>query len=168
MHKHHPDVLSENSDTDMARKLNEAFELIKREGLSSIIKVVDWGISENAGAYCKRKLYMEDNLFGDDIIVDTGAYGKYYWEPDMESFGMLLKSVGEAVNELLDISPVSEETQRRSTTIIKAKLLHLLIQEFIDPFECIRILCPYEEKEGSEMQIFRIKCRVNYPNLRFA
>ena len=102
MHKHHPDVLSENSDTDMARKLNEAFELIKREGLSSIIKVVDWGISENAGAYCKRKL------------------------------------------------------------------LHLLIQEFIDPFECIRLLCPYEEKEDSEMQIFRIKCRVNYPNLRFA
>lgn len=152
MHMHHPDVLSEDGNADTARKLNEAFEIIKREGISSKIKVVDWGIGENALAYCKRKLYMEDNLFGDEIIVDTGAYGKYYWEPDMESFGMLLKSLGEAVNGLLDGSG----THR----ITKAKLLHLLIQEFIDPYECIGLLYPYDEDEGSVLHTYRIKCQI--------
>ncbi len=150
MHVHHPDVLSENGSTDTARKLNEAFEIIKREGISSGIKAVDWGIGENASAYCRRKLYMEDNLFGDEIIVDTGAYGKYYWEPDMESFRMLLKSLGEAVNGLLD----------GAQGMIRAKLLHLLIQEFIDPYECIGILYPYEKEEGSLIQTYRIRCQI--------
>ena len=150
MHMHHPDVLSEDGNADTARKLNEAFEIIKREGISSKIKVVDWGIGENALAYCKRKLYMEDNLFGDEIIVDTGAYGKYYWEPDMESFRMLLKSLGETVNGLLD----------NAQGMIKAKLLHLLIQEFIDPYECIGILYPHEEEDGSLIQTYRIRCQI--------
>lgn len=150
MHIHHPDVLYENGSADTARKLNEAFEIIKREGISSGIKIVDWGIGENALAYCKRKLYMEDNLFGDEIIVDTGAYGKYYWEPDMESFRMLLKSLGETVNGLLD----------NAQGMIKAKLLHLLIQEFIDPYECIGILYPHEEEDGSLIQTYRIRCQI--------
>ncbi len=34
MHMHHPDVLSDNGNTDTARQLNEAFEIIKREGIS--------------------------------------------------------------------------------------------------------------------------------------
>lgn len=152
MHIHHPDVLYENGSADIARKLNEAFEIIKREGISSGIKIVDWGIGENAAAYCKRKLYMEDNLFGDEIVVDTGAYGKYYWQPDMESFRMLLKSLGETVNGILDGSG----THR----ITKAKLLHLLIQEFIDPYECIGLLYPYDEDEGSVLYTYRIKCQI--------
>ena len=152
MHMHHPDVLSYDGDADTARKLNEAFEIIKKEGISSGFKVVDWGIGENAAAYCKRRLYMEDNLFGDEIIVDTGAYGKYYWQPDMESFGMLLKSLGEAVNGLLDGSAAS--------SITKAKLLHLLIQEFVDPYECMGLLCPYDENEGSTLHTYRIKCQI--------
>ena len=150
MHIHHPDVLSNDGNTDTARKLNEAFEIIKREGVSGGIKVIDWGIGENASAYCKRRLYMEDTLFGDEIIVDTGAYGKYYWQPDMESFRMLLKSLGEAVNGLLD--------GFGSQDITKAKLLHLLIQEFIDPYDCIGLLYPYDEE--SMLQTYRIKCQI--------
>ena len=152
MHVHHPDTLPVDSDISTAQRLNEAFEVIKREGLSSKIKASDWGIKENARAYCDRKLYMEDNLFGDEIIVDTGAYGKYYWEPDMESFRMLLKSLGEAVNEILD--------GQEKTDGLKAKLLHLLIQEFIDPYECIGIIYPYEEDEGSLTKTFRIRCQI--------
>ncbi|MBQ7588683.1 MAG: hypothetical protein IJT37_11745 [Lachnospiraceae bacterium] len=150
MHMHHPDALSGNGNPDTARKLNEAFGIIKREGIARAIKAVDWGIDENGAAFCKRKLYMEDNLFGDEIIVDTGAFGKYYWQPDMESFRMLLKSIGEAVNTLLD----------DAQGITKAKLLHLLIQEFIDPYECIGILYPYEGEDGTLIQTYRIKCQI--------
>ena len=105
---------------------------------------------EEIKVYCKRKLYRKDNLFGDEIIVDTGAYGKYYWEPDMESFRMLLKSLGETVNGLLD----------NAQGMIKAKLLHLLIREFIDPYECIGILYPHEEEDGSLIQTYRIRCQI--------
>ena len=151
MHEHHPDSSPDNK-SDTAKKLNEAFAIIKREGISSKYQIRDWGIAENKNAFCERKLYMEDNLFGDEIVVDTGAYGKYYWQPDMESFGMLLKSLGEAVNGLLDGSG----THR----IMKAKLLHLLIQEFIDPYECIGLLYPYDEDEGSVLHTYRIKCQI--------
>ena len=151
MHEHHPDSSPDNK-SDTAKKLNEAFAIIKREGISAKYQIRDWGIAENKNAFCERKLYMEDNLFGDEIVVDTGAYGKYYWQPDMESFGMLLKSLGEAVNGLLDGSG----THR----ITKAKLLHLLIQEFIDPYECIGLLYPYDEDEGSVLHTYRIKCQI--------
>ena len=151
MHEHHPDSSPDNK-SDTAKKLNEAFAIIKREGISAKYQIRDWGIAENKNAFCERKLYMEDNLFGDEIVVDTGAYGKYYWQPDMESFGMLLKSLGEAVNGLLDGSG----THR----IMKAKLLHLLIQEFIDPYECIGLLYPYDEDEGSVLHTYRIKCQI--------
>ena len=97
MHEHHPDSSPDNK-SDTAKKLNEAFAIIKREGISAKYQIRDWGIAENKNAFCERKLYMEDTLFGDEIVVDTGGYGKFYWEPDMESFGMLLKSLGEAVN----------------------------------------------------------------------
>ena len=151
MHEHHPDSSPDNK-SDTAKKLNEAFAIIKREGISSKYQIRDWGIAENKNAFCERKLYMEDTLFGDEIVVDTGGYGKFYWEPDMESFGMLLKSLGEAVNGLLDGSG----THR----IMKAKLLHLLIQEFIDPYECIGLLYPYDEDEGSVLHTYRIKCQI--------
>ena len=151
MHEHHPDSSPDNK-SDTAKKLNEAFAIIKREGISAKYQIRDWGIAENKNAFCERKLYMEDTLFGDEIVVDTGGYGKYYWQPDMESFGMLLKSLGEAVNGLLDGSG----THR----IMKAKLLHLLIQEFIDPYECIGLLYPYDEDEGSVLHTYRIKCQI--------
>ena len=160
MHEHHPDVLEEGADDDFARKLNEAFGIIKREGISSKYQIKDWGIEENKAAYCSRKLYMEDTLFGDDIIVDTGAYGKFYWEPDMESFRMLLKSVGEAATALLDDIKPDNESSEKAYLYTKAKLLHLLMQEYIDPYESVKLLYPYVENDDQSLLTFRIKCHI--------
>ena len=67
MHKHHPDI-GPDSDSEMAMRLNAAFELVKREGLlDRSCSYVDFGFKENSKAFCKRKMYMDDSLFGDDI-----------------------------------------------------------------------------------------------------
>jgi curved DNA-binding protein CbpA len=159
MHEHHPDSSPDNK-SDTAKKLNEAFAIIKREGISSKYQIRDWGIAENKNAFCERKLYMEDTLFGDEIVVDTGGYGKFYWEPDMESFRMLLKSLGEAVKEILE-EKMEGSSDRSDGTIqtVKAKLLHLLIQEFVDPYECIKLLYPYEDK-GDGSLLTCVKCQI--------
>ena len=149
MNRHHPDVLPDNEDSKTAQKINEAFALIKREGISSKLQITEWGIEENPRAFCKRKLYMEDSFFGKELVIDTGGYGRYYWEPDMESFPMLLKSVGEAANSLLP----------ESARAVKAKLLHLLLQEFIDAFRCLEILYPHVEND-TLIQTFQIKCQI--------
>ncbi len=165
MHVHHPDSSGGGIENlEMARKLNEAFGIIKREGISKKnMSSGDFGISENLKAFCMRKLYMEDTLFGDDIVVDTGGYGKFYWEPDMESFNMLLKSVSEAAEKLLDDHCGGLSENCDNYLRIKTKLLHLLLQQFIDPYECINALYPENEDAEDGIQVFTAGCQIK-PN----
>ena len=150
MHMHHPDSIS-GSDGEMASKLNAAFELIKRDGmLDKNCSYIDLGFKENLKAFCKRKMYMDDSLFGDDIIVDTGAYGSYYWEPDLESFDVFIKSISEAASDIL-------KDQKDVSVSKKAKIFHLMIQEFIDPYECIALL--YPNGKYNDTKVF--KCQIN-------
>lgn len=156
MHKHHPDTKSHKNDSDseMASLLNSAFELIKRDGLSDVgCSYVDLGFKENDNAFCKRKMYMKDSLFGDDIIVDTGLYGRYYWEPDLESFDIFLKSINEAASELI-------KDLRAFSVSKKAKLLHLLIQQFIDPYECISLLYPGGKYNAQKEFCCQVNCHI--------
>lgn len=157
MHMYHPDAGGgkETHNHEMAQKLNEAFRLLKREGfLAKKNTMRDWGIRENPAAFCARKLYMEEELFGDEIIVDTGAMGRFYWEPDMEPFALLLKSLGEAVNGLIE-GAVDERQMR-----CKAKLLHLLIQEYVQPYECISLLYPLEQTDTEHVKLCRLHCHL--------
>lgn len=174
MHKYHPDVIGQEEEKEreqLAAKLNEAFAVLRKAGFSSPKESVsDWGIRENALAYCKRKVFMEDQLFGDEITIDTGVEGRYYWEPDLESFPMFLKSLGQTVAGLLDriheefVAEHGEEALDCIVDLIgtqikvKAKLLHLLIQEFVDPFEVIKELYPYNNEKAEHLCAFRLKC----------
>ncbi len=168
MHIHHPDSSGDGiKNHEMAGKLNEAFEIIKREGISKKkVSAGDFGISENLKAFCKRKLYMEDTLFGDDIVVDTGGYGRFYWEPDMESFNMLLKSVSEAAEKLLDDHCGGLSENNENYLRIKTKLLHLLLQQFIDPYECIDALFPKKEETEDGIHVFTVRCQIKPDDAR--
>lgn len=166
MHFYHPDAAGDEDlySLEMTKKLNEAFRFLKREGALNQSTIRDWGIRENTSAFCKRKIYMAEDLFGDEIIVDTGAEGRFYWEPDIEPFPLLLKSLGEAVNGLMDKaskayagSPFGELEE--SHTRFRAKLLHLLVQEYVDPYECIRLLYLSGQTE-SEDQRSAVTCRI--------
>lgn len=136
MKKYHPDASEdESAGLAMAQNLTEAYRILKEEGLLASEKnAVDWGLRENPDAFTKRMIYMEDDLFGNAITAETGLRGRFFWDPEIESFAALLKSVNMECIRILEMDPDEERQKGR------AKLLHLLLQEFIDPLESLSIL----------------------------
>lgn len=164
MHVYHPDAAGQGDpvDLEMPKKLNEAFRFLKREGFFLKNKAIqDWGIRENDSAFCKRRIYMEDDLFGDKMILDTGAVGRFYWDPELEPFSLLLKSIGEAVSGLMEeAARTAGDVPKKTHMRFGAKLLHLLLQEYVDPYECIRFACPSGQRDREDENVYRLRCHL--------
>jgi hypothetical protein len=107
-------------------------------------------------AFVKRPIFMQETFFGDEITVDTGMYGKYYWDPGMESFSLLLKSVSAAAERLVNRYSRASYDDHVDPASAKVKLLHLLLQQFIDPYSSIRQI--EGVKQGGEPCSYRIPC----------
>lgn len=160
MKQHHPDVTgSSSSSLKKVQEATEAYRFLKSEGYLHPGKAEhDWGIRENRRAFTKRTIFMEEDLFGSEITIDTGIRGRYYWDPEIESFQMLLKSVGQEGVHIL--APFWEKLMdSKSQTQVQAKLLHLLLQEFIDPYETLRLLYQSSEDEHENLR-FCIPCHL--------
>ncbi len=160
MKRHHPDVTgSSSSSLVKVQEVTEAYRFLKSEGyLHPGEAEHDWGIRENRRVFTKRTIFMEEDLFGSDITIDTGIRGKYYWDPEIESFQMLLKSVGQEGVHIL--TPFWDKlVDGRRQTQVQAKLLHLLLQEFIDPYETLRLLYQTSEGKGENIR-FCIPCHL--------
>ena len=134
MKQYHPDSPEAGrDDLIIAQQLTEAYRILKAELSMSPGKAVrDWGLKENPQAFTKRTVFLEDFLFGHDISAETGIRGRFYWDPEIETFSSLLKSTGMETVRILENSGASFTQQDR------AKLLHLLLQEFIDPCESLK------------------------------
>ena len=166
LHRYHPDAAGADDPRSLeySRKVIEAFRFLKKEGLQHAVRSGSgWGVKENPAAYCARNIYMEDDLFGDSITLDIGEWGKYYWDPDVETFRMFLRSVGESANEQMEeiadqFRPGDREPDEETVMSIRAKLLHLLIQEFIDPYDCLDQMYPYIRRGGGPGQLYHVKC----------
>ena len=166
MKQYHPDTGMAENELEMAQKLTEAYRILKAEASMGCGKnVIDWGLRENSQAFTKRTIFLEDVLFGHDITAETGIRGRFYWDPEMESFMALLKSVSAEVSGILERDGVVEtsEALENSTSARKvqkqAKLLHLLLQEFINPYECLEALLSLGRIKREE-QIYRIPCHL--------
>ena len=178
MHSFHPDTAG-NGETagffqEKAKQLNEAYRLLKSSGcMQSVQSGKDPHIRRNEAAYCSRRIYMEEELCGDPVWIDTGLYGRYCWDPETEPFMMLLKSVNETVRKLVDEYQEKAKHGNKNPFAMKqiseqklqAKLLHLLLQEYIDPLLCLDAL-PFcrEEDPGTEenepWRSWRIRCHL--------
>ena len=163
MHVYHPDAYGKNAadvDHRNAQKLGEAWRTIREQFLKnggnhlSRAAAVDPGIRENRKALCRRRLYMYETLSGESMIIDTGIYGKYYWDPDMEPFSLFLKSVNEAAGTFLRNDEDRQDPGKR------AGLLHLLLQEYIDPFEALCALQPSVAAGTDGTYQFSIRCHI--------
>ena len=155
----HPDAAGgDPAATGAAQKLTSAYQFLKKEGFREILRRKEWGIRENPNAFVQRTIYMEEDVFGSSVILDTGIRGRFYWDPEMESFTLLLKSVGDSAEHILDTlteMPPGQEDYRH----LKIRLLHLLLQEFIDPYTMIRRLCPDSVQDG-ENRIYTLPCHL--------
>ena len=168
LHRYHPDAAGAEDEESLeySRKVIEAFRFLKREGMQHSGRVGNaWGVLENRNAFCARNIYMEDDLFGDSIILSTGARGRYYWDPDLESFRMFLRSLGEAVRSCMEevsdmLSPMAEAPPEETALLYKAKLLHLLIQEFVDPYQCLDQMYPYIRKLSGKSGRYEVRCHL--------
>ena len=159
MKQYHPDASeNESAGVAMAQNLTEAYRILKEEGLLTAGKdAADWGLRENPDAFTKRMIYMEEDLFGNVIHAETGLRGRFYWDPEIESFTALLRSVNKECMRILERDP--DEEHRKS----RAKLLHLLLQEFVDPLDSLSILASLGRVKNRE-NVYAVPCQVKaYP-----
>ena len=164
--KYHPDQAGDDPrQLAMAQQVILAYSHLRENGiLKEAPGQADDGIRKNEKAFVKRKIFMQETLFGDDITVDTGMYGKYCRDPGIESFPLLLKSVSASAERLLNryrdkytdkyTNQYTDETPDMAAK--KVKLLHLLLQQFIDPYSSIHQV--ESVRHGEEPHSYRIPC----------
>ena len=155
MRQFHPDSRGDEQEAHrLAQEINEAYRLVKidirdrgksdpdkdiwMKARSARSHVYDWrnidpGIPLNPAAFCDRKLYMQDEMLGMEHIIDTGLKGRFYWDPELETFGLLLRSVNMEVTKILSGMELEEVELLR----LRSGLLHLLLQEFIHPMQLL-------------------------------
>ena len=148
MHDHHPDN-SESDDSELAAKINSAYELImkdfdgsggrsnstkKKSTTKRATKTKNWNAKENKNAYCARPIFHEvEDYDGSSIGTIEIARGKYVWSKD-EEFSLFLKSIYETSKELIDNARPTLFFE--PPAVIKQKYLaditYLLTGQFID------------------------------------
>ena len=148
MHEHHPDN-SESEDSELAAKINTAYEMVmkdfdgsdgkhqstpKKSTTRRSAKTKNWNAKENKNAYCVRPIFHEvEDYDGSSIGTIEIARGKYVWSKD-EEFSLFLKSLYETSKELMDNARPSLFFE--PPAVIKQKYLaditYLLTGQFID------------------------------------
>ena len=141
MHQNHPDSAGDDADSELAAKINTAYELIMKGFDGSVKKTAakrkpkkTWKGKENPNAYCARPIFHEvEDLDGTNIGTIEIARGKYVWSKD-EEFSLFLKSLYVTSKELLD--NVRPSLFFELPDMIKQKYLadltYLLTGQFID------------------------------------
>lgn len=148
MHEHHPDN-SESEDSELAAKINTAYEMVmkdfdgsdgkhrstqKKPTTKKSTKTKNWNAKENKNAYCVRPILHEvEDYGGNSIGTIEIARGKYVWSKD-EEFSLFLKSLYETSKELMDNARPSLFFE--PPAVIKQKYLaditYLLTGQFVD------------------------------------
>lgn len=148
MHEHHPDN-SESEDSELAAKINTAYEMVmkdfdgsdgkhrstpKNPTTKKSTKTKNWNAKENKNAYCVRPILHEvEDYDGNSIGTIEIARGKYVWSKD-EEFSLFLKSLYQTSKELMDNARPSLFFE--PPAVIKQKYLaditYLLTGQFID------------------------------------
>ena len=159
--RYHPDMTdSADAHLEKTQQLTQAYRFLKAEGyLSAANRRAQWGIKENKAAFITRPLFMEEELSGREMIVNTGISGRFYWDPEMEPFSLFLRSVNSAVQKILARYTEEDLTDESQISRMRVKLLHLLIQQFVDPYETIKT-ATYVRQAREEEYHYRVICHV--------
>lgn len=131
MHMHHPDSTGKD-DLYMSQRINAAYQLIKDDVQNGISDdLIEWESDINPYAFCERSVFVDYSFLDKRIPIREVAEGRYLWDPYLEEFNMLARSVAIRTADLVrEYSYVGNE----------ADVFHLLMQEYIEPISCIRKL----------------------------
>lgn len=124
-----------------------------------------WRGKINESAFVERDIYiMEETLHTAKSEYYKVARGRYLWNPDMEEFSCLLKSLNKAVLELLETTERQNAIYNDYEYDIKEKrfayqvqLFHLLAGQFIAPLSCLKKLAIPDtiDSKGRSVYIFQ-------------
>lgn len=168
MIQYHPDAVG--SDTPeyrrKAQQINEAYSILRRKrAVNEDIpaKTSVWKGRSAAHAFAERNIYMI--LWeGDKTEYLKVARGKYAWDPDLEEFDCLLKSLNETALELL------ERTERRNGIYsdeefdiksgkfpYQVRLFHLLAGQYISPSDCLKKLAAPVKTDEEKRDTYKVR-----------
>ena len=167
--RHHPDVAGSGSGRlERVQQITEAYRVLKKDNiLQPKKKKAVWPASENRAAFTQRNIYMEEEFFGNKMTIDTGIRGRYYWDPDLESFSLLMKSISLEMRHILEDYEM-DRLSENSGIRVRAKLMHLLLQEFIDPYESIRLISTVVQADEAppDLCCYFIPCHLKADEVR--
>ena len=155
MQQYHPDSFGDDPDLVLrAQLINEAYTVVKkqmaecgkqRNGAREGVEELIWDFPQNEYAFCDRDLYLS-RAFYEDYRLDgyKAARGKYYWDAEREDFKHLLLSLNQLCSDQLEeierkycIYNMEEHGLSSQKADYKAKIFHLLVQQFIDPIDSL-------------------------------
>lgn len=144
----HPDVGGDNELAhEQTLRMNEAYSYLmkriqkqeiwqeKRRQEKKQKEEALWDAAENPFAFEEREIFHEvEGIDGESIGHFVLATGKYFWDPQIEEFGLFLRSIHSLSEQL--ISKREEEKNyyldREYRIRLQAELAYLLTQQFVD------------------------------------
>ncbi len=174
MRRYHPDAAAaraaghpgDSGEEDEYRRisqlLNEAYEFIKAnppktpaEASGSRGKKDPEPAGDlNPSAFCERTVLWQTSVFFPDgryaEHYKEGVRGRFCWDPDLEEFSSLLKSVNaetirlmQDIEDRLGIYGEQDHPYPDMRAGFQVRIFHLLMQEFIRPLTCLKKLEEY-------------------------
>ncbi|PNV62993.1 hypothetical protein C0033_05540 [Clostridium sp. chh4-2] len=168
MIQYHPDAVG--SDTPEYRKkaqqINEAYSILreKRAVKGDIPAKTDiWKGRIVEQAFTERSIYM---ILWEGYKTEylQVTKGKYTWDPDLEEFDCLLKSLNEAALELLEIIECRNGIYSDEEFDIKTerfpyqvRLFHLLAGQYISPSYCLKKLAVPVKNDENKRNSYKVR-----------
>ncbi|BCN31056.1 J domain-containing protein [Anaeromicropila herbilytica] len=166
MGQYHPDVVESDKPEHIkkAQLINEAYSILREYKVNEKeipIATPVWKAKVIENAFTERNIYMvlwED--YEKEYIEVTR--GKYEWDPDLEEFDCLLKSLNHAVVELLE--NIEHKNGIYYDYDIKAnrfpfqvRLFHILSGQYILPVSCLKKLVEPIKIDAQKRNIYKFQ-----------
>ena len=154
---HHPDVTGDDS-AFMSQKINAAYEYIRSHPNESPFREAEakWDAAINPKAFCERCIFVDYSFLDKRIPIHQVAEGRYLWDPYIEDFKMLARSVAILTADLIQDHPYSNE----------AVLFHMLMQEYVEPISCAKkIGLNTDRAENGNIYTFSGEVGISYRKL---
>lgn len=182
MGQFHPDVIGSDRPEyiQQAQLINEAYGFLKDYDINRRSSRTGrqngnfrqngrhpkWQGMMNEAAFCERPIYLYYNLDDEETehMYYHAADGKYIWQPENEEFVLFIMSIHHVVKVLMeDVESRIEylqldcEAVRSRQFEVRAHLLDLLAQQFVDPMQVLTYLsAPVKyDKDGRGIWHFR-------------
>lgn len=185
MQQYHPD--SSGSDPRLvlrAQLINEAYAVIKKQlagqkdsGAPGMKKGQGpagkaWDFPQNEDAFWPRDIYLS-RAFYEDYRLDGYkiARGRYFWDAEREDFNHLLLSLNQLCSDHLEeierkyaVYNVGDYGLAGQQAAYKARIFHLLVQQFIDPVDSLHKTYRINDMDREGRSIFIFPASVAVPD----